>query len=78
MGVPWAIVECTATEEDGVRQRLASRTGDASEAGIAQYLDQRARFEPFDEHEAPRVIEFDTEADDDALAERVTACLGNE
>lgn len=76
LGVPWAIVECTASE-DTVRQRLAGRTGDASEAGIAQYQDQRARFESFDEHEAPRVVEFDTEADDDTLAERVTACLRN-
>lgn len=57
--VPWAIVECTAPENT-VKQRLANRHGDASEAGFEQFLAQRERFEAFDEDERGRQIAIDT------------------
>ncbi|MCB1693884.1 MAG: AAA family ATPase [Pseudomonadales bacterium] len=59
LGVPWTIVECTATQEE-VGRRLAARTGDASEAGMAQYIAQREKFEPFDESEKAHVLRVDS------------------
>ncbi|MDZ7783860.1 MAG: AAA family ATPase [Halioglobus sp.] len=47
-------------------RRLAARRGDASEAGIAQYEEQRRRFEKFSTAEAARVVALDT-ARKDAL-----------
>lgn len=60
LGIPWSIVECTASEQT-VRRRLAARSGDASEAGYAQYLDQSKRVDAFDADEQARVLTVDTE-----------------
>ncbi|MEX2468219.1 MAG: AAA family ATPase [Pseudohongiellaceae bacterium] len=70
LSVPWLIVECTATEEQ-VRERLAARSGDASEAGLQQYIDQREAFEPFTDDELRRRLVVDSEAGTGGLADRV-------
>lgn len=68
--VPWTIVECTASEQ-AVRRRLEDRRGDASEAGIQQYLDQRRHFDAFDRNERGHLVSVDTEREPVGLAERV-------
>ncbi len=73
IGVPWAIVECTASEQI-VRDRLEARSGDASEAGMQQYFSQRDAFEAFSDRERARTVVVDTEHEDgDAAAARLQA-----
>ena len=74
LDVPWLIVECTATEAQ-VRARLAARSGDASEAGLQQYLDQREAFEGFTGEELKRRVTVDSGAGTQGLAARVRAAL---
>lgn len=59
--VPWAIVSSEAPAAI-VKTRLASREGDASEAGFQQYLDQLARMDAFDESESQHLVRVDTAA----------------
>lgn len=59
LGIPWAIVECTCDEET-TRKRLQDRRGDASEAGFAQYLAQRDRFDAINTREARHHVVVDT------------------
>ena len=61
--VPWHIVHCQV-DRDEAHRRLAARSGDASEAGIAQYEEQRRRFEKFSTAEAARVVALDTTRED--------------
>mgnify|MGYP002395464147 CR=1 FL=1 len=72
--MPWVIVECTASEAE-VRQRLEARTGDASEASLQQYFDQRAAFEEFNAGELSSRVIVDSGAGFDSLDDRVRAVL---
>lgn len=64
--VPWAIVHCEASP-DAIAERLASRQGDASEAGMAQVESQRAAFDAFDEGERDKLVIVDTESVDSVV-----------
>lgn len=79
LGVPWSIIACSAAEST-VRTRLAARRGDASEAGLAQYLDQKARFEGFDTQESRHLVPLDTGTGQpiDVLAARVASALASD
>lgn len=74
LGVPWVIVECVASEEQ-VAERLAGRRDDASEAGLQQYLSQRAGFEQFSDSERERRLVVDGRKSAADLAKRVCAHL---
>lgn len=63
MGIPWRIVNCTASE-DVIRKRLATRVSDASEAGFEQFLDQRRRFDAFTAIEMDQKVDVNTGQDD--------------
>jgi uncharacterized protein len=49
-GIPFSIMACEAPDEE-LRRRLAARSGDASEAGVAVLEQQMAWMEPLDEAE---------------------------
>ena len=61
LGVPWCIVNCEAAPET-IRVRLEKRTGDASEAGYAQFLEQREACDRFSDEEQTHVVTVDTES----------------
>jgi len=74
--VPFLLVECRCPRER-TRKRLArrSREGlDASDADWAVYLEQRGRFEPFDEEDSDRLV-LDTEASLESLVAKVEETL---
>ncbi len=72
LAIDWCIVEVTATL-DTVRSRIAERTGDASEAEFATYLQFRAEFEPIqDAH-----IVIDNSGNLDRLAKLTAEHFGN-
>ncbi len=58
-GVPLHIVLCTAPP-DVLHQRLASRTGDVSDAGPDLLASQLRNLEDFDESERSRLVRIDT------------------
>jgi aminoglycoside phosphotransferase family enzyme len=62
MGVPWKIVSCGAPEWV-VRERLANRAGDASEAGFQQFLAQKDQIEAFTALEMDQKVDVNTGQD---------------
>lgn len=75
LGVPWVIAWCTA-EEEQIRERLAGRSGDASEAGLQQYLDQRANFDEFTATEQQQLVVADADTSASELAAQIRSKNG--
>ncbi|MGA7802953.1 MAG: AAA family ATPase [Gammaproteobacteria bacterium] len=77
LGVPFAIVDCQAPEQV-LRQRLASRTGDASEADLAVLERQLQDHQPLTADEQKFALTVDTRVDTDtaAVAATLRARLG--
>jgi len=72
-GVPLQIISCTAPPPI-LRQRLAARTGDVSDAGPQLLESQLRSFEDFDASERPRVLHLETTSP--AQIHRLAAELG--
>ncbi|MBX3054185.1 MAG: AAA family ATPase [Caldilineaceae bacterium] len=72
MGVPWHLLRVTAPEEI-VRERIAQRTNDISDADFRVYLEMKAIFEPMTE--AHLVI--DNRGGLAELTAQVETCLAN-
>jgi hypothetical protein len=72
--VPTGWLICEAPEEL-VRDRLAQRRGDASDADWQVYLQARAQWEPVDSVTARRTHSVTTTAPPDELVRRVTPVL---
>lgn len=74
LGVPARVLECAAPEEL-VRERLARRTGDASDADFAVYLQARAAWEPLAPESAALADAIDTGAAREEVEARVQSAM---